>query len=122
MWISRLALAALLTSSAFAQPFRGDIAGTVTDSTGAALVDAAVKLENPATGFVRSTLSGASGNFLFAELAAGTYKITVTAAGFQAKEVAGIEAAVAKTTNIPVQLSVAQQTAGDEDSPPAVSI
>src|SRR5260370_35092251 len=96
MWISRLALAALLTSSAFAQTFRGDIAGTVTDSTGAALVDAAVKLENPATGFVRSTLSGARGNFLFAELPAGTYNITVTPAGFQPKEEGGIEVACAK--------------------------
>ncbi|MDQ1468787.1 MAG: hypothetical protein QOJ99_267 [Bryobacterales bacterium] len=47
MWHSRLALVAFLTSSAFAQTFRGDMAGTVSDSTHAALVNAAVKPENP---------------------------------------------------------------------------
>ncbi len=115
-------LFALLAFSALAQTFRGDIAGTVTDSSGAALPNAVIKLENPATGFTRSTVSGAGGDFLFAELSVGTYKVTATVAGFEVKEVGNIVVNVAKTTNIPIQLGVARQQSVVEVSATAVSL
>ena len=115
-------IAALSASTALSQSFRGDIAGTVVDSTGAALVNAAVKLTNPATGFSRSAVTGATGNFLFAELSTGVYKINASLPGFEVKEVGGIEVSVAKTTNITVQLGVAQQQSVVEVSATAVSL
>src|SRR3982074_1479232 len=101
MWLRQLALVAVLSSGAFAQTFRGDIAGTVTDSSGAALVNAIIKLENPATGFSRAIPTGANGNFLFAELPTGIYKVIASMPGFAVQEVGRIEVSVAKTTNIP---------------------
>ncbi len=116
------ALVALLASGGFAQTFRGDIAGTVTDPSGAALVNAIIKLENPATGFSRALPTGANGNFLFAELPTGIYRIAASMPGFEVKEIGRIEVSVAKTTNIPIQLGVAQQQSVVEVSASAVSL
>src|SRR5579871_946700 len=122
MRIRCLALVAVFAASSFAQNFRGDIAGTVVDSSGAALVDAIVKLDNPATGYSRSMSTTGNGAFLFAELQTGIYQITVTAPGFQVTKIGGLEVSVAKTTNVPVQLSVAQQQSVIEVSGTAVSL
>jgi hypothetical protein len=119
---SGLGLAALWAVSCFAQTFRGDLAGTVTDSSGAALVNAAVKLESPSTGFSRTINTTSSGDFLFAELPTGIYQLTVTQPGFEVKRVAHIEVAVAKTTNVPIQLGVAQQQSVVEVSAAAVAL
>jgi hypothetical protein len=92
-----------------AQTFRGNLSGTITDSTGAALPEASVKLENPATGFNRTTNSSSTGEFFFAELPLGIYTITVSRPGFESRQVNNAEVAVSKTTNINVQLGVAAQ-------------
>jgi hypothetical protein len=52
----------LFAAAAFSQTFRGDLAGVVTDPTGAALANAVVKVENPSTGLNRSTVTGVSGD------------------------------------------------------------
>src|SRR5579862_1983262 len=92
-----------------AQTFRGNVSGIITDATGAALPEAAVKLENPATGFNRTSTSTATGEFFFAELPLGIYTITVSRPGFESRQVNNVEVAVSKTTNISVQLGVAAQ-------------
>ncbi len=106
----------LLSSTAFAQTFRGDLAVAVTDASGAALPNAVVKVDSPATGLSRSGLTGGTGDFLVAELPVGVYDLTITMSGFESKKITGIEIAVAKTTNIPVQLGVAQQASQIEVS------
>src|SRR5450432_3954832 len=90
----------LISLAAMAQTFRGELAGTVTDPSGAALASAAVKLDNPATGFSRSALTNSTGAFVLAELPVGLYEMTVTSPGFEVKKFTGVEIAVAKTTNI----------------------
>jgi hypothetical protein len=117
-----LSLLALLAVSTFAQTFRGDLAGVVTDSSGAALSGAAVKVENAATGLSRATVTSGTGDFLVAELAPGIYQLTVTMPGFSVRKVDGIEISVAKTTNIPVQLGVAQQQSVVEVSATAAAL
>jgi hypothetical protein len=52
----------------------------------------------------------------------GIYQITVTVPGFQVTTITGLEACVSKTTNVPVQLSVAQQQSVVEASATAVSL
>ena len=105
------ALFAMLAASAFAQTFRGDLSGIVTDSSGAALANAVVRVEDRATGLTRSTLTGSSGEYLVAELPVGTYALTVSMPGLEVKKIENIDIAVAKTTNINVTLGVATQTA-----------
>jgi hypothetical protein len=112
----------LLIVNAAAQTFRGDLAGSVTDSSGAALVNASVRLENPSTGFVRAINTSGTGDFLFAELPTGVYQLTLTLPGFEVKRIANIEVSVARTTNIPVRLAVAQQQSMVEVSASAVTL
>src|SRR5580704_17506909 len=82
-------LLSLLMMTAFSVQSRaqslttGDINGTVTDPTGAAVPNASVTLNNPATNIAEETTTNAEGNYRFAFLASGTYKLTVSATGFQ---------------------------------------
>ena len=87
------------------------MSGIVTDSSGASLTDAIVRVEDPATGLTRSTVTGGSGDYLVAELPVGTYTLTVSMPGFETKKIENIDIAVAKTTNINVTLGVATQQA-----------
>ena len=105
-----------------AQTFRGALSGTVTDPSGAALPEATVKLDNPATGSTRTITSSGNGEFFFADLPLGTYTLTVTHSGFEAKKVDNVEVAVSKTTNINVQLGVAAQQQLVEVSAAAVNL
>jgi len=70
----------LLAGSASAQ-FTGNLQGTVTDPSGAAVPQAKVALLNVATQAAASTTTDATGGFRFLSLAPGSYKITVDARG-----------------------------------------
>ena len=88
-WAARFAviLALLSTSSVvpnlYSQAVSGNIIGTVTDPSGAAVSGAQVAVANAATGFSSQTMTNESGNYTVADLAAGTYTVTITAPGFQ---------------------------------------
>ena len=119
---SRILLITLLASGVWAQTFRGSLTGTITDTTGAAIPQASVRLDNPATGFTRSTTTTGAGEYNFQDLAVGIYTLTVTQGGFETKKVDKIEIAVSKTTNINVQLGVAEQQQLVEVSAAAVNL
>ncbi len=78
-----LTLVAVCASVALGQSYRGSIHGTVTDKTGAALVGASVRVENPATGLKRDSITDTQGFFRVLELPAGEYQVTSAAAGFK---------------------------------------
>src|SRR6478672_7368821 len=87
---SRTALCAilaafLLAGSLTGQGLTGQISGTVNDSSGSAVV-ADVVLLNQGTGQTRRIVSDATGNFLFAQLLAGDYTLTISAPGFKKHE------------------------------------
>lgn len=73
----------LSTCAANAQRITGDIAGDVTDSTGAVVPNASVTAVNTDTGLSRSTTTNNAGNYRIPELPIGPYKVTVTAPGFK---------------------------------------
>jgi len=76
--------------AAFAQN-TANIQGTVTDSSGAAVVGAKVTIKNPAAGIERTTQTGSTGSYEVAALPPGTYSVQVQMAGFEiqlAKDVA----------------------------------
>ena len=81
----RLAIPALMVvlfaSNAQAQ-FQATVQGTVTDAKGAVVQGAAVTLIDPSTLVTKTTTTSAEGFYRFAEVAPGTYTVTVEAKGF----------------------------------------
>src|SRR6266852_3689678 len=73
----------LLAVAGFAQTFRGAINGTVTDPSDAVVASATVKATNVATAITITATTTSDGAFSFQDLPLGTYKISVTAAGFK---------------------------------------
>src|SRR5712691_2889877 len=71
------------TGSLIAQGLTGQISGTVNDSSGSAVVGAEAVLLNQCTGQTRQMASDQSGSFLFAQLLAGSYTLTISAPGFK---------------------------------------
>jgi hypothetical protein len=51
------------------------LTGSVTDSSGAVIANAQVKITNLATGAIQTTTTGASGFFSLPQLAPGTYEV-----------------------------------------------
>src|SRR5882724_6250752 len=106
--VTLLALLCLLSGVLVGQTFRGALAGSVADSSGAGVPDAIVKIEHKGTGLSRTQNTGASGDFNFPELGTGVYTVTVTKQGFQSYS-QDIEVAVGKVASLPVTLGVAAQ-------------
>ncbi len=74
----------LFVPSASAQStLSGDLAGTVTDSTGAVVSGASVVVKNNATGIAKTLKTNGSGNYRASLLEPGAYTVAITAAGFQ---------------------------------------
>ncbi|HLV87284.1 MAG TPA: carboxypeptidase regulatory-like domain-containing protein [Candidatus Sulfotelmatobacter sp.] len=114
----RLALATLAAllmiwpAGAWAQSLTsGDITGTVTDPSGAAVPNANVTLKSNDTGQTRSTTSNSTGGYRFALLSPGSYTVSSASQGFQASN-QNVNVAVGQTTtvNISMQVATASQT------------
>jgi len=92
--IREIALCLLLlfgfTAALPAQEITGNISGTVTDTSGAAVPDAKVDLSSVLTGAERSTTTTSAGIFFFTSLPVGDYTIIVSKDGFKKSEVTGI--------------------------------
>jgi hypothetical protein len=101
-----LALVLAGSSTISAQIFPGRVTGTVTDSQGAAVAGATVKLSNPANGFERVAMTGENGDFNFAELALGTYQLTVSKENFKTAVLNGITTALGQVNTVDPVLSV----------------
>jgi hypothetical protein len=66
-----------------AQQTLGSLNGTVTDSSGAVIPRAAVKVRNVETNFTVTAETKANGSFSVADLPIGTYEVTLSREGFQ---------------------------------------
>ena len=69
-------------TAVLAQTDQGTITGTITDSQGAVVPGAQVKLTNTATGLVLQRATNSSGIYVFSPVRIGTYDISVSAQGF----------------------------------------
>ena len=84
LWLLCLGIMIALTASSSAQTIiSGDIAGTVTDPTGAALPNATVTLTSLDSGAVQTVTTDSTGNFRFPLLRPGAYRLQVAATGNQ---------------------------------------
>jgi hypothetical protein len=105
MQIVRIAPLFLLVLSLQGQTFRGGIFGVVTDSSGAAIAGASIKLDSAATGLSRAAITSTQGEYLFVDLPVGKYTLVVSQAGFETHKVELVEVAVSKTTNLEIRLA-----------------
>src|SRR5690349_20053386 len=81
--ILRLITLALVCSGCYAQTvFSANIQGVVTDSSGAAVAGATIRLKNLDTGVSAETTSSSSANYRVSSLAPGRYSVRVEAPGF----------------------------------------
>jgi hypothetical protein len=104
-----VALVLLSLPAAFSQSTTaGDIAGVVTDPTGALVPGASVTLNSRSTGTTQSATTNAQGYYRFALLAPGQYTVTVTAAGFGKAEKT-TPAAIGQLSTVDFHLEVAAQ-------------
>ncbi|OYW08476.1 MAG: hypothetical protein B7X34_08585 [Acidobacteriia bacterium 12-62-4] len=109
--ISRIVLGVLLAAAAcFGQAERGTFNGSITDSSGAAVAGANVKIYNMATGVELNAASTEAGVFRAPSLSPGTYRITVAAPGFKTSVRQNIVLAVAQTLTVDFALEVGNLT------------
>src|SRR5271167_3907950 len=95
-----------LTFSAVAQVQNGQFSGTVIDPSGAAIANAKVTVNNPATDLTLSATTNSSGNYTVKEVPAGAYKITVEAAGFKTESNTGVSANAGTISHVDFKLQV----------------
>jgi len=98
------ALLPALTMSA--QNFRGGVAGTVTDSTGAVVPAVNLKLTSVATQTVLNSASSSAGLYQFPELPVGVYQLTASAPGFSTVTVHALIVEAGRTVEQPISLAV----------------
>jgi hypothetical protein len=100
---------ALACVGVFAQA-NSNIAGIVSDQSGAVVAGAKVVLSDPATGATKTTESGETGLYSFAGLNAANYNMTVTAKGFQTFVQNGIVVNVSATFRVDPKLTVGSES------------
>jgi hypothetical protein len=96
------------------------VSGTITDTNGAAVANATVKLTDTATNAERTATTNSEGQYNFYAVPPGLLKVTVNAQGFKTKVVTDIQASatIVATVNVSLEVGavgeVVQITAGVE--------
>jgi Carboxypeptidase regulatory-like domain len=106
-----------------AQQITGAIAGTVTDSQGAVVVNASIKATNIEKGLSRTANSDNSGAYIIQYLPVGTYSVEVTAPGFKKFVQQNVVIAVDVTQSLSVTLDAGSvsETVTVTDAPPLIN-
>jgi carboxypeptidase family protein len=101
-----LAIASLPTPNALAQQTLGGITGTVTDASGAVVINATVTLVGDQTKLTRTQNTNETGSYLFVNLPIGNYTLTFTQAGFEATTVPSIQVQANRTATVNAELKI----------------
>jgi len=86
------------------------ITGTVLDPSGAVIVNAAVEVRNPVSGYSRSTVTDAAGKFTIPNVPFNPYHVTVTGQGF-----AAYAQDVDVKSSVPINLSINLKVTGSSE-------
>ena len=97
-----------LVSAAFAQTDRGTITGTVLDPTGAVVANASIEAKNAATNETYKAGATGTGNYTLSNLPAGSYELTISAAGFKKYVRPSLAVQVAATVRADATLEVGE--------------
>jgi hypothetical protein len=124
--LSRLLSAALLMSACaiglFGQATDGNLTGTITDGSGAAIVGASVTITSQATNIQTSAKSNSSGDYRFNNIPVGTYNLSVMATGFSVMTEKNIAIELNKTATVNISMQVGAVTQTVNVTEPIVSI
>ena len=103
----------LLTMSVFAlgplgraQTATGEVNGTVTDTSGASVPGAIVKLTNQATSIETTRSTNDSGAFVFVNVQPGPYVVRASHPGFKETEIRAVEVGVNQAAKLNIKLDV----------------
>jgi len=100
--VALLILAA--ATSSFSQSDRGTIAGTVQDSSGAAVQGATITATGAETGTVYTTTSTSTGAYRISDMQVGVYNISIAASGFKTSDQKGFVVQINTTSSLDVTL------------------
>jgi outer membrane receptor protein involved in Fe transport len=98
----------LAPALALAQLSTAELAGRVTDQSGAVIAAARITLRNTATGVERATESNEQGYYLFAATQPGPYKVTAEKTGFAAVTREGFALQVDQHARVDFELKLGQ--------------
>lgn len=104
----------------FAQENRGTIVGIVTDSSGAIIPGAAIRITNVATNVTVTTVSNEEGNFEVRFLNAGIYRLNAESAGFKSFVRQNLQVRLGDRLAVPVAMElgdVSEQVTITAESP-----
>ena len=85
----------------------GSVGGTVVDPSGAVVAGATVEIQNPVSGFNRTTTTDSSGNFIIQNVPFNPYHLTTMATGFD-----GYFQDVSVNSTVPILLKIALKITG----------
>jgi hypothetical protein len=107
-----IVLALLLSTAATlrAQSARGQITGTVRDSTNAVVPNAKITVTNQLTGETREGSTNESGSYTFAILPVGVYSVSAESQGFRIAKQTDIQLNVAQILRVDLELTVGEVT------------
>jgi hypothetical protein len=118
-----LLLFALRCTPTFAQRITGDIAGTVSDSSGGVVPNTDVTAENTGTAAIRTASTNATGAYRITDLPIGAYKLSVSAPGFKtAVSTVTVSAGSLTTADFSLQLGQRTETIEVQGSAPLVDL
>jgi len=115
-------LAVLFSTQVLAQTPTGGLFGTITDPSGAVILNAKVTVTNRETGAVRELASASNGSYAMPSLPAGNYGVRAEAAGFAAQErMATVEVGTATRVDFPLKIGVITDTIMVEEAAPQMN-
>lgn len=117
-----LAVVGLAAASGWAQTGTTSLRGTVLDKSGAAIVGAAVTLDNAAQALHYEVKTGPTGAFEFLSLPPGAYALTVEMTGFRKAEQKNIQLLVNTPATLNITMEVGTATETVEVSAQAVAL
>ena len=101
-----LATLMILSSTLLGQTSSGEVNGSVTDQTGAAISSATVKLINQATKIETQATLNKDGRFTFVNVKPGIYVLRVEAQGFKTAQTPSFNVGVSQTVTQDVDLTI----------------
>ena len=116
VWTSRIlvslffAIAAVVPAARAQQGTTGTVTITVTDPSGAVVSGTSLELQDLATNGIRKGETSGGGTYSFVGLPIGTYRLTVSKAGFSQQVLDSVIVHAAQVTDIPVALKVGVAT------------
>ena len=118
-----IGLTAGIAIASFAQG-EASIQGTVTDSSGGAVPDVAIRIKNVETGAQRSLVTDEAGRFDAASLPVGRYEVRAEKPGFRSEQKTGISVVLGQreTLDFVLQVGDVRQTVQVESAPTVVAL